>query len=144
MARVGMTRGGYGLSLPRSEKLPVLACEPATFVNTHAGELKYWGLSRVEKDYNMTVAQLEEKAEEEQAAAIKTYNPMGDRYTPPPDQDSSAPFGHIDGFRTNLGPISFPKGPVKGYIFDKDHSWVLFATSPGQRRRGARGSRGRR
>ena len=72
-----------------------------------------------------------------------TYNPMGGKYTPPPDRHwtTTTPFGQIDGFRTNLGPISFPKGPVKGYILDQDHRWVLHATPPGVRRRGARGLR---
>ena len=129
MARVGMTRGGYGLSLPRSEALPVHACDPRP---NHP------------PNWNQTVAQraqFKQKLEEEWEAAVKTYNPMGDRYTPPLDQATRAPFGLIDGFRTNLGPISFPKGPVKGYVWDQDHSWVLFATPLGQRRRGARGSR---
>ena len=26
------------------------------------------------------------------------------------------PFGYIEGFRTNLGPVTFLRGPVKGYI----------------------------
>ena len=72
-----------------------------------------------------------------------TYNPTGGKYTPPPAPHltTTNPFGQIEGFRTNLGPISFPKGPVKGYILDQDHRWVLHATPPGVRRRGARGLR---
>ena len=71
----------------------------------------------------------------------QTYNPMGGRYTPPTAHATREPFGLIEGFRTNLGPVSFPRGPVKGYIWDREHSWVLHACPPGLRRRGARGSR---
>ena len=70
-----------------------------------------------------------------------TYNPMGEKYAPPHYTNDFSTFGVIYGFRTNLGPIAFPKGPVKGYVWDKDHSWVLHATPPGVRRRGARGLR---
>ena len=73
----------------------------------------------------------------------QTYNPVacGGRYTPPPAHATREPFGYIEGFRTNLGPVSFPRGPVKGYIWDREHHWVLHACPPGQRRRGSRGSR---
>ena len=64
----------------------------------------------------------------------ETYNPMGDKYTPPTDWD---PFGLLEGFWTNLGPISFPRCPIKGYVWDRKNSWVLHA---GHKSRG--GSRG--
>ena len=116
MARLGMSLGGFGVSLPRSEALPVLACEPGTFLNIHHVELDHYGMDRVARDYSLTVAQLREKVVEERAAAIKTYNPTGAQFTPPQVNATRDLFGSILGFRTNLGPISFPSGPVKGYI----------------------------
>ena len=68
----------------------------------------------------------------------QTYNPVGGKYTPPTKGD---PFGLIEGFLTNLGPVSFPRGPIKGYVWDQDNSWVLHACPPGPKRRGSRGSR---
>ena len=126
--------------MPRSEQLPVLACEPGTFLNIHNVELDHFGMERVARDYSLTVAQLREKVVEERAAAIKTYNPTGAQFTPPQVNATRDLFGFIQGFRTNLGPISFPRGPVKGYIWDQEFSWILHACPPGQRRRGARGS----
>ena len=68
----------------------------------------------------------------------RTYNPMGEKYTPPTELE---PFGQIEGFWTNLGPISFPRYPIKGYVWDRDNFWVLNAGPPGFNRRGSRGSR---
>ena len=108
LARLSVSRGSLGLSLPRPDALPVLACDPGP-------------------DHPCN----------------QTYNPVacGGRYTPPPAHATREPFGYIEGFRTNLGPVSFPRGPVKGYIWDREHHWVLHACPPGQRRRGSRGSR---
>ena len=108
VARLSMSIGGFGLTMPRSEALPVYACDPGP-------------------DHPCN----------------QTYNPVacGGRYTPPPAHATREQFGYIEGFRTNLGPVSFPRGPVKGYIWDREHSWVIHACPPGQRRRGSRGSR---
>ena len=115
------------LSMPSVHTLPVLACEPGPLLSTSWDEVEL---------------------------KSKTYNPMGGKYTSPKRMFSQLgvnwfPFGAIDGFQTNLGPISFPKGPVKGYVRDPVyddqgllyHRWVLHATPPGVRRRGARGLR---
>ena len=108
LARLSVSRGSLGLSLPRPDTLPVLACDPGP-------------------DHPCN----------------QTYNPVacGGRYTPPPAHATRDQFGYIEGFRTNLGPVSFPRGPVKGYIWDQEHSWILHACPLGQRRRGSRGSR---
>ena len=119
IARLSASRGSISLTLPHPIGLPVHACEPGPLLATSRDDVKL---------------------------KSRTYNPMGGKYTPP---SSSHPFGQIDGFRTNLGPISFPKGPVKGYILEPvyddqgllRHRWVLHATPPGVRRRGARGLR---
>ena len=98
LARVGMTRGGYGLSLPRSEALPVHACDPRP--NNHP------------PNSNQTVAQRKQKLEEEWAAAIKTYNPMGERnkFSKIIDYDSpgvwKVPGGVYERSDANLTPIS--------------------------------------
>ena len=70
-----------------------------------------------------------------------TYNPMGGDYTRPIDEKPVAPFGRITGFITNLGPVAFPRCPIKGYIWDRENSWVLYASHRSLRRRGSRGSR---
>ena len=120
LARLSLTREkGITLSMPATTLLPVHACEPGPLLSTS------W---------------------DETELKSRTYNPMGGRYTSPKSMflklgRNLHPFGAITGFRTNLGPISFPKGPVKGYILNEDHTWVLHATPPGVRRRGARGSR---
>ena len=119
IARLSASRGSISLTLPHPIGLPVHACEPGPLLATSWDDIKL---------------------------KSRTYNPMGGKYTPP---SSSHPFGQIDGFRTNLGPISFPKGPVKGHILEPfhddegllKHRWVLHATPPGVRRRGARGLR---
>ena len=120
VARLSLTREkGITLSMPATTLLPVHACEPGPLLSTSWDEVEL---------------------------KSRTYNPMGGRYTSPKSMflklgRNLHPFGAITGFRTNLGPISFPKGPVKGYILNENHTWVLHATPPGVRRRGARGSR---
>ena len=124
--------------MPESTPLPVHACSPAPIL--HPDE------DIPNKDlYGNALTEMEQI----RRAAQKTYNPMGSSYRPPEKNATQAPFGAIMGFQTNLGPISFPKGPVKGYVRDPfyvdgyglQHRWVLHATPPGVRRRGARGLR---
>ena len=140
IARLSLTREKrITLSMPESTLLPVHACSPTPILHTDEYPHPEEGL------YNEAFVQRKEEIRQEmmeiRRAAQKTYNPMGGSYTPPPANAVMEPFGSIAGFLTNLGPISFPKGPVKGYIRDQDHRWVLHATPSGQRRRGARGSR---
>ena len=119
VARLSLTREkGITLSMPEPTLLPVHACSPAPTL--HSNENLHGDICHT---------------------ALKTYNPMDGPYTLLEKGATHAPFGAISGFRTSLGPISFPKGPVKGYILDEDHFWVLHATPPGVRRRGARGLR---
>ena len=116
LARLTLSRlsGSMDIRLPHPIGLSVLACEPGPIQDVELDHLR-----------------------EERVS--KTYNPMGCKYTPPTYWH---PFGSIDGFRTNLGSVTFPRGPVKGHIWDKEeHRWVLHACPPGQRRRGLRGPR---
>ena len=140
IARLSLTREKrITLSMPESTLLPVHACSPTPILHTDEYPRPEEGL------FNEAFVQRKEEIRQEmmeiRRAAQKTYNPMGGSYTPPSADAVREPFGSIAGFRTNLGPIAFPKGPVKGYVWDQDHSWVLFATPPGSKRRGARGLR---
>ena len=148
IARLSLTREKkITLSMPEPTPLPVYACSPTPILHPDEYPHPEEGLS------NEAFVQRKEEIRQEmmkiRRAAQKTYNPMGSPYLPPEKDAINAPFGVIMGFQTNLGPISFPKGPVKGYIRDPVyddqgllyHRWVLHATPPGVRRRGARGLR---
>ena len=123
MARLSVSQGSLGLSIPGHTLLPVHACNP---------------LPKFPNDQDLSGDEFIQKREEHRQAAIRTYNPMGSPYKPPAENATKEPFGSISGFHTNLGPIPFPRGPVKGYIWDPVHQWVLHASPPGQRRRGSR------
>ena len=139
IARLSLSREkGITLSLAATTPLPVHACSPAPILHPDR--------DLVTNVITLRTEEIRKEMEVMRLLPLKTYNPMGGNYTPP---TTHYPFGSIDGYLTNLGPISLPKGPVKGYILDPiydyrgllQHRWVLHATPPGQRRRGARGSR---
>ena len=140
VARLSLTREkDITLSMPRTTPLPVHACSPTPIL--HPDEYPHPNEGLRNDAYVQRKEEIRQEMEMKRLAAQKTYNPVGGSYRPPEKDAIQAPFGAIMGFRTSLGPISFPKGPVKGYIWDQDHSWVLFASPPGVRRRGARGQR---
>ena len=140
VARLSLTREkDITLSMPRTTPLPVHACSPTPIL--HPDEYPHPNEGLRNDAYVQRKEEIRQEMEMKRLAAQKTYNPVGGSYRPPEKDAIQAPFGAIMGFRTSLGPISFPKGPVKGYILDEDHFWVLHATPPGVRRRGARGLR---
>ena len=137
IARLSLSREKViTLSMPATTLLPVHACSPAPILHPDRDlqpDRDLYGNAFILKK-----EEIHKEMEVMRLLPLKTYNPMGGNYTPP---TTYHPFGSIAGFLTNLGPVSFPKGPVKGYILNENHTWVLHATPPGQRRRGTRGSR---
>ena len=79
----------------------------------------------------------------------KEQNCLGQTVSVPPAFVKKEPFGQLQGYMTNLGPVRMPTCSINGHVFDtKVGTWVIAASTPGAcgRRTGRRlwGSQRRR